>query len=193
VTVDTSTRRSPLADYAAAFAELPDGLRVAELPFLAQVSLRLDPLSSAADAVQQILGCPLPAPCAETHSAHAQVLWLGPDEFLILAAADDREDLPRRLREAIGAEFGSVIDVSAQRTALCLEGPLTREVLARGCAIDLDPRVSPAGLCAQTLIAQTGVILRVLSPTSVCLLVRPSFAPYLADWLIDGCTEYRRR
>lgn len=199
MTVETPTRHSPLAGYATAFAELPDGLQVKELPFLGQFSLRLDPASPAAAAVQEVLGCQLPAACTETASEHAQVLWLGPDEFLVLTPADSEEDLhlfqslPRRLREAIGEEFGSVIDVSAQRTAVSLEGPLTREVLARGCAIDLDPRVSQAGLCVQTLIAQTGAILRVFSPTSVSLLVRPSFAPYLADWLIDACDEYRER
>ena len=136
---------------------------------------------------------PLPAACSETGSDATRVLWLGPDEFLVLTPADDARDLPRLLREAIGEEFGSVIDVSAQRTAVSLDGPLTREVLARGCSVDLDPRLSPAGLCVQTLIAQTGVILRVFSPTSVGLLVRPSFAPYLADWLIDACAEYRER
>lgn len=188
MTVEAPTRRSPLADYAAKFAALPDGLRVRELTFLGQFSLRVDPASPAAGAVQRVLGCGLPAPCSETGSDQAKVLWLGPDEFLVLTSSDG---LPRRLREAIGDEFASVIDVSAQRTTLQLDGPLTREVLARGCAIDLDPRVSPVGTCVQTLLAQTGVVLRVLGQTSVGLLVRPSFASYLADWLIDACTEYR--
>jgi sarcosine oxidase, subunit gamma len=193
VTVETPARRSPLAGYTAAFADLPDGFDARELPFLTQLSLRLDPVSPAAAAVQRVLGCPLPAPCTETRSPHAHVLWLGPDEFLVLTPTDAPTDLPRRLWEAIGEEFGSVIDVSAQRTALHLDGPLTREVLARGCAIDLDPRVSPPGTCVQTLLGQTGVIVRVLAPASICLLVRPSFAPYLAGWLIDACAEYRGR
>lgn len=192
MTVETPTRRSPLADYAAAFADLPEGLRVKELPFLGQFSLRVDPAGPASAAVQQLLGCELPGPCTEIRAADAEVLWLGPDEFLVLTPDAASTDLPNRLREAINDEFGSVIDVSAQRTALQLTGPLVHEVLARGCAIDLDPRVSPAGTCVQTLLAQTGIVLRVLGPASVGLLVRPSFAPYLADWLIDACAEYRR-
>ena len=196
MTVETPARRSPLAAYAADLADLPEGLRVRELPFLGQFSLRLDPAGPAAAAVQQVLGCELPAPCTETRAANAEVqeqvqlLWLGPDEFLLLTP-DASTDLPDQLREAIGDEFGSVVDVSAQRTALRLDGPLVYEVLARGCAIDLDPQVRPAGTCVQTLLAQTGVVLRVLGSESVGLLVRPSFAPYLADWLIDACAEYR--
>lgn len=154
-----------------------------------QYSLRLDPTAPIAAAIQQVLGCPLPAPCTETSSADANVLWLGPDEFLVLTTSTA---LPQQLRDAIGDEFASVIDVSAQRTTLLLDGPGTqvRDVLAQGCAIDLDPRVSPPGTCVQTLIAQAGVVLRVLGPTSISLLVRPSFAPYLADWLADACSEF---
>ena len=192
MTVETPVRHSPLADYAEAFADLPVGLRVTETPFLGQFSLRLDPAGPVADAVQRMLGCLLPAPCTETRSPHSEVLWLGPDEFLVLTPADAQSDLPQLLREAIGEEFASVIDVSAQRTTLRLDGPLVHEVLARGCSLDFDPRVSPVGTCVQTLIAQTGVILRVLGPATISLLVRQSFAAYLADWLIDACAEYRR-
>jgi sarcosine oxidase subunit gamma len=190
VTVETPARRSPLADFAAALADLPAGLRAAELPFLAQLSLRLDPAGPAAAAVAQALGCPLPSACTATSADPVQVLWLGPDEFLVLAPAGTQAELADRLRAAIGDEFGSVVDVSAQRTTLDLSGPLTREVLARGCAVDLDPRVSPPGTCVQTLLAQTGVVLLV-GEHGVRLLVRSSFAPYLAAWLADACREYQ--
>ena len=174
--------------------ETPAGLQVEETPFLTHLSLRLDPAGPAATAVEQVLGCSLPAPCTFTRSEHADVLWLGPDEFLILAPTDARDELPLRLRAAIGDEFASVIDVSAQRTTLRLSGPLTQDILARGCSIDLDPQTSPAGTCVQTLLAQTGVILLVHAPpTSISLLVRPSFAPYLTAWLTDACTEYRQK
>jgi len=169
------------------------GLQVEEEPFLTHLSLRLDPAGSAATAVEQVLGSPLPTPCTFTRSEQADVLWQGPDEYLILAPTDARGDLPRRLQEAIGDEFASVIDVSAQRTTLRLSGSLTQDILARGCAIDLDPRTSPAGTCVQTLLAQTGVILLVHAPAVITLLVRPSFAPYLAAWLTDACTEYRQQ
>ena len=169
------------------------GLQVEEDLFLTQLSVRLDPASTAAAAVELVLGCSLPTPCTFTRSEQADVLWLGPDEFLILAPTDTRDELQQRLRAAIGDEFASVIDVSAQRTTLRMCGPLTREVLAHGCAIDLDPRTSPAGTCVQTLLAQTGVTLLVHTPTSISLLVRPSFAPYLTAWLTDACTEYREQ
>lgn len=186
-------RHSPLADFAETFAGLPAGLHAEELPFLAQLSLRLDPDGGAAPAVQQVLGCRLPAPCTATRSRQADVLWLGPDEFLLLAPPGTQEHLGERIQAAIGAEFGTVIDVSAQRTTVSLSGPLTREVLARGCAIDLDPRVSRPGTCVQTLLARSDVILLVDAPARFRLLVRSSFAPYVAEWLADACAEYRKQ
>jgi sarcosine oxidase subunit gamma len=43
----------------------------------------------------------------------------------------------------------------------------------------------------QTLLARTGIILQVTGADSVTLLVRSSFAEYLAAWLSDACVEYR--
>ena len=62
-----------------------------------------------------------------------------------------------------------------------------RIALAAGCALDLHPRMFRAGCCAQTLLAKVPVILDQLdgSPT-FHVLVRASFAAYLADWLVDA-------
>ena len=64
-------------------------------------------------------------------------------------------------------------------------------MLARGCAVDLDPRVAPAGTCVQTLLARAGVTIVVRDERAgeFLLLVRASFAAYLAAWLVDACTE----
>jgi sarcosine oxidase subunit gamma len=122
-----------------------------------------------------------------------EVLWLGPDEWLVLAPAGQEKALATSLREAIGGAVGAVTDVSAQRTALELTGPQVREVLARGCSIDLYPGVSPIGTCVQTLLAQTGAVIVVRDETAsdFLVLVRASFAQYLASWLVDACAEVR--
>lgn len=167
-------------------ADALNGFHLEELPFLTQLSLRAGPGGPAAAAVETALGDPLPAPCTLTRARDADVLWLGPDEFLLLAPPGRQPYLAHELRKAIGPEFASVTDVSAQRTTLDLSGPGVTGVLARGCAIDLDPRVSPPGTCVQTLLARTGVILVVDGPGRIRLLVRPSCAPYLTDWLADA-------
>jgi sarcosine oxidase subunit gamma len=188
----TVERHSPLADWTAAFAALPAGVRLAEIPFLTQLDLRVDPGGPAAEAVRKAVGGDLPAePCTASRVGDLDVLWLGPDEWLVVAEPGRQRELEDVLRTAIGAEHGAVVDVSAQRTALSVAGPAARELLARNCAIDLDPRVSPAGACVQTLLARTGVTILVRDERAgdFLLLVRASYAEYLAARLVDDCTD----
>ena len=76
----------------------------------------------------------------------ATVLWLGPDEWLVLGATE--ADFP---------DAAAAVDVSANRVAFELSGDDAADVLAQGCALDLD-RFEP-GRCAQTLLARAQVIL----------------------------------
>lgn len=192
MTAETPTRHSPLAAWRDRLAGLPAGLRARELPFLTQLSLRARPGGPAARAVETALGTTLPGPLRAGMSGDAEVLWMGPDEWLLVAPEGRQDTLGARLRAAIGDEFGTVTDVSAQRTTLALSGHLVRTVLAHGCALDLDPRVTPAGSCLTTLLAQAPVtlVVREEAAADVRLLVRSSFASYLATWLVDACTEY---
>jgi len=186
------TRRSPLTAWATKFAQLPPTVRIAEIPFLTQLDLRVDPDSTAVPEIGKVLGGPLPTvACTASTFGEIEVLWLGPDEWLILAPADQQGQLEAQLREALGDQHGAVTDVSAQRTALTLTGQGATDVLTQGCAIDLHPRVSPAGTCVQTLLAQTGVILVVRddSATDFLVLVRSSFAEYCSEWLVDSCVD----
>lgn len=192
MTVEETTLHSPLEGWSAAFARLPGDVRIAEIPFLTQLDLRVEPDGPAAEAVGKALDGELPTvPCTASRIGDVEVLWLGPDEWLVLAEPCRQRELEDLLRTAIGDEHGAVVDISAQRTALSLSGPAAREVLARGCALDLDPRVAPAGTCVQTLLARTGVtiVVRDERASEFLLLVRASFAEYLAAWLVDDCTD----
>ncbi|MEU2422525.1 sarcosine oxidase subunit gamma family protein [Streptomyces sp. NPDC007851] len=194
MTVETPVRFSPLSGWQDTLAQLPAGIRVRELPHLTQLTLRVRPGSAAARAVETCLGVPLPGPVRAELAGDVEVLWMGPDEWLLVAPDGRADDLLARLRSAVGDEFATVTDVSAQRTTLALSGHLVRAVLAQGCAVDLDPRVTPAGSCPTTLLAQAPVTLVVRDDAAapdVRLLVRASFAAYLAAWLVDACTEHR--
>lgn len=115
---------------------------------------------------------------------------MGPDEFLVVASPDLQVTIEEVLRDALGTARGSVVDTSAQRTTVVLQGPLVRDVLAHGCSVDLHPSAAPVGTCVQTLLARTGVVLQVTGEDRFTLLVRSSFAEYLAAWIADACTEY---
>lgn len=195
MTADIASRRSPLAAWAERLTALAPAITVAERPFLTQLTLRVDD-PAAAGSIGAQLGVDLPAVCSFTRGdgpfGPVQVLWLGPDEYLVVAAPGIEAALERALRAALGTARGAVVDTSAQRTLLTLSGPHARDVLAHGCAIDLHPSAAPTGTCVQTLLARAGVILQVADAgrDEFTLLVRSSFAEYLAAWLADACVEY---
>jgi len=150
-----------------------DGLR--ELPFLAQLDVRTDaPGTSLPTEANTVAG-----------DATRAALWLGPDEWLIVGPPGSEPELDAEFA-ALGA---SVVDVSANRTTLELRGARVGELLEFGCPIDLDPRVFGPGHCAQTLLARANVLIWFVTddPEPVYrLLVRPSFAAYVAAWLNDA-------
>ncbi|MEV5538548.1 sarcosine oxidase subunit gamma family protein [Saccharopolyspora shandongensis] len=193
--VDTlSLRRSPLAHRAAEFAAIgTDRLRLAEEPFLTQVNLRVHPGSPAVARVEHALDLALPhhEPNLVSGDENAAALWLGPDEWLLVAPDGRAAELVASVRGALADSLGSTVDVSANRTALRLSGPLSREVLEKICSLDLHPRSFTPGHCAQTLLGRTQAILWQLTPEPAYrILVRNSFADYLADLLLDAVQEF---
>lgn len=164
--------------------------------FQAAVSLRLPPGPGPA-VVSGILGADLPVrnntwTCTE----EGRAVWLGPDEWLVTGPATSARsgvELESSLRTAVTPYGGTAVDVSAQRVGLRLSGPHARAVLSKGCSLDVHPRSFAPNACAQTTLGQAGVVLLSLGSTgdAFALLVRSSFAGYLADWLVDATLEFR--
>ncbi|RCW43133.1 sarcosine oxidase subunit gamma [Halopolyspora algeriensis] len=192
-------RRSPLAgrrdELAAAGVEGLRGVRLGEEPFLSQVNLRVLPASPAAAGVEQALGTILPRePNRVTGDEHDAALWLGPDEWLVVAPDGRADGIVEAARTAMADSPGSVVDVSANRTTLRLAGPTSREVLEKVCSLDLHPRAFRSGQCAQTLVGRAQVVLwQVGTEPAYRLMVRGSFADYLADLLLDAMAEFTHR
>jgi sarcosine oxidase subunit gamma len=186
VTAD-SARRSPLARL-----DLPthDAVQLREVPFLTHINLRIDPVSDTASRIAQALGVRLPAdPNTVAAVADRTVLWLGPDEWLIVGPNGDAPSVQALLRNALKSGDSSIVDISAHRTTLELAGPAAREVLEKGCPIDLHPRAFGLGHCAQTLLARATIILWPTAPDTYRILVRASLAEYVTEWLIDASQE----
>jgi sarcosine oxidase subunit gamma len=190
VTAELTVRQdigSPLAGYVDRFADLANAsggaVRIAEQPLLAQLTLRTDPGATA-------LGAPLPAIGHVAVVDGVRVLGLGPDEWLLIGPPGAQDHLQTEL-----TGHAAVVDVSGQRTVLALNGPNCRDVLARGCALDLHPSVFSGDRCVQTTLARAQVILvgHREAPGSYWILARSSFARYVADWLLDAALEYRHQ
>jgi sarcosine oxidase subunit gamma len=187
------TRLHPLEQIEAEFAGRHNtSVTITAEPFVAMVDVRFPADTSG----MELLGTRLPTtPNTWVATATERAIWLGPDEWLLTSTAHDPEELTGRVREAVRPLGGAVIDVSAQRIGVRLTGRRAGDVLAKGCSIDLHPRVFSRGSAAQTTVGLAGVILLALSDAGedFVLLVRSSFAGYLADWLLDAAQEFSTR
>jgi sarcosine oxidase subunit gamma len=65
-----------------------------------------------------------------------------------------------------------------------------RDVLQKGCAVDLHPRVFTSQSCVSTALARVRVTLRQSASERYELLVERSYARYLHEWLLDAALEY---
>jgi heterotetrameric sarcosine oxidase gamma subunit len=108
-------------------------------------------------------------------------LCVRPEHWLLLAAPAS-PGARARLWHTACAGLGVALDLSCGLSALHLCGPAAREVLVRGCRLDLDPQIFPVGAAAATIIAQVSALLVVL-PSGVLLLTPSSTARHMRDWL----------
>jgi sarcosine oxidase subunit gamma len=178
-------------------ASLPEsGLFLAELAVPGQINLRGRASDTAfLAAAGSVLEARLPvSPNTVQTGGDLTILWLGPDEWLIQTPPGREASIIARLREALANIHAAVTDVSGNRARVRLAGPNARDVLAKGCSLDLHPRRFGPGQCAQTLIVRAGAILHQIDDRPTYdLYVSRSFAEYLWMWLTDAMTEYGGR
>ncbi|MEU6134817.1 sarcosine oxidase subunit gamma family protein [Nocardioides sp. NPDC047086] len=168
------------------------GVRVREEQFLTMVSLRVPAGSPDRARLGKILGAELPGRCGEVATGHdVVVLWLSPDEFLVISQSVAGSTLVSYLRAGVSEDGAAVVDLSANRTTLRLEGASARAVLEKGCPLDLHPRSFPTGTAVVTAIGRVPVLLWKIEADSYRILPRASYADYLGRWLIDAMAEFK--
>ena len=197
--VERYRQRTPLdhrrlAMRAAAKADTDAGIVLGACDLRGQTALRGDAGDPAfVAAVEQAIGTAPPvAPNTVAGPADlgdgSRALWLGPDEWLVVDA--DGEALPA-LRTTLDGLHAAAVGVSDSRAVIMLTGPHARDVLAKGCPVDLHPRVFAPGRCAQTLLAKAHVLLHQLDDAPAYeIYVHRSFADYLWSWLEDAAAEF---
>ena len=152
-------------------------LEAVEVPFLTQIDVRCAPEDA------ERLGFPSLANTVAGDLTRG-VLWLGPDEWLVVSLPGTARATVDELEQALDGVHHAIVDVSENRAVLELRGAHRYELLASGCSLDLDPRGGwVPGVCAQTMFARAQVILQELEGATR-VFVRPSFAQYVVDRLL---------
>jgi len=142
-------------------------------------------------APADVLGGHYGLPLAEAPRSHAvgdlTLIWTAPGQWL--AVGPDR-GLAARLTAELGG-IAAVSDQSDARAVVRLSGPRARDVLAKGCPIDLHGRAFAPGQVAMTAIGHINVMLRQIDdqPTFEIALFR-SMAGSFWSWLAASAGEF---
>lgn len=131
-------------------------------------------------AAGSALGTPLPLePCRAAQSVGRIALWLGPDEWLLIAPRSEGELVASVLAKALAETPHALVDVSDRNAALIVSGPAVEDVLSAGCPLDLDQAVFPVGMCTRTLFAKAEIVLWRTAAAEFRIEVARSFLPYV--------------
>lgn len=185
--------KSPLADFLGRQTRdlQVDGrpCSLAEIPFVDMLVLRGDATDPRfAQAVLNASSLHLPQkPNSASIDPQRQLLWLGPDEWLLKLRDRQGPAVMAALQAGLQGQHSAVVDVGHGSTTLLIQGPASAELLARGCPLDLHPRVFPTGALAQSHIAKaSATVLCLYAGIQYELTVRRSFADYLTRWLCEA-------
>ena len=168
------------------FREKHSFIQIQELPFVKKINLRLDPNDKdCVSSCSEILGTMLPTK-ANTYSTNAineKVIWLGPNEWLIVS---DDDDAFLKLLNEIGDLEASVTDVSENRTIIRIRGRYVYVLLSKFLVLDLEKNLSTDSSCAQTLFVKVPVLLVRSRYDAIDIFANRSHANYIYNLLVDG-------
>ena len=173
------------------FNELEDkvfSIDIKEFPFVKKINLRLDPNDKdCVSSFSKILGTMLPTK-TNTYSKNEKikVIWLGPDEWLIVSNDDDAYI---KLQNKIRNLEASVTDVSENRTIIRIRGTKTYVLLSKFLVLDMEKNLSTNLSCAQTLFVKVPVLLvrnHYDGIPEIDIFTNRSHANYIYNLILDG-------
>lgn len=157
---------------------------------IAQVMGRKGQNAALHAALVGVLGLDLP-PAGESAAKDATTaIWIAPETWLVLREAYPDDALARELMGASG-DAASIADQSSGKCVVRISGARARDVLAKGCRIDLHPRVFAPGRSAVTPIAHIHtVLIQVDAAPTFDLIVPSTLARDFVEWLGLSAAEF---
>lgn len=174
---DLSAARSP--------PRFDAGPTLAPLPPAARYILRGGPPVRIAAEKAAGVGLPAEACRALTREGRA-ALWLGPDEWLLIAPEAQGAALAGSLATALAGLPHSLVDVGHRQSGCELRGPQAATLLAAGCPLDLDASAFPVGMCTRTVLAKAEVVLWRTAAEVFRIEVARSFVAYVSEFLAEA-------
>lgn len=184
---DIAAQRRPPFD---GFTALPgDAVALTPLPPATRFVLRARPAAQTAIAAPFGVALPMLA-CRAATAGERAALWLGPDEWLLVAPDADGAALAATLQVALAGLPHSLVDVSHRQSGFTISGPHAATALNAGCPLDLDEIAFPVGMCTRTVFGKSGITLWRTGAAAFRLEAFRSFLPYVQGYLAEAAREF---
>lgn len=184
----------PLAGFAQAGRHGPAGsaapLRIA-LPAreIVQVSVRRGRDVDLAAALRRDPGLELPGAGRAATGGGVTAIWVQAGGWYLHAPRAGEGVLANRIAAICGG-LAAVDDQSHGRTTLHISGPRAREILARGCRLDLHPREFAPGRATTTMVGHINCLVHQTDAAPAYeLTVFSTLAATFLDWLVETAAE----
>jgi sarcosine oxidase subunit gamma len=155
---------------------------VSEAAATGMITLRGDLADAGVQkAVKSVIRAGVPAALAVTDADAGQILWMSPDELMIVCAYDQADQVVADLIAALGDTHGMVVNVSDARAVFDLQGAATSEIIAKLAPIDM--KSMQAGTVRRTRFAQIPAAFWMTSNDSARIICFRSVAEYMFNQL----------
>lgn len=116
-------------------------------------------------------------------------IWLGPDEWLLIAEGVDVEIMFLEIESALGTIPHSLVDVSHRQVGVDAGGAVAPRAISAGCPLDLRISRFPVGMATRTIFDKAEIVLWRRAETAFRIEVWRSFAPYLVAALKEAARD----
>ncbi len=157
---------------------------------IVQVQARRLQESGLTSALAAAFGLKLPEAGYASTAGEWSAIWIQPGSWLVTAPFTGPGDLIGRLGPIV-SPTASLTDQTFGKSVLRLSGANARDVLMKGCRVDLHPRVFGPGRSAVTPLGQVSCVLHQVDDRPTFDLFVPStFAEAAFDWLKVSAAEF---
>ena len=155
---------------------------VSEAPATGMITLRGDLAAAGVQkALKSVMGAGVPATLAVTDADAGQILWMSPDELMIVCAYDQADQVVADLIAALGEIHSMVVNVSDARAVFDLNGSATSEIIAKLAPIDM--KSMQVGTVRRTRFAQIPAAFWMTSNDSARIICFRSVGEYMFNQL----------
>ena len=129
-------------------------------------------------AVASVLGSDIPTQPKQTvYTKTAAVLWLSPDEWLLVCSYAEKNNLLQQLQTALKGVYAQVVDNSGGFMLMRIHGNDATTILRHISPYNFESLQT--GQCVQTIAKKTTVVVVKVAENDYAFIFRRSFADYL--------------